>query len=71
MIYTVKDFSIVNEVEVDGFLEFSGFLYDPKDVGNLISGSSAFFFRINAFILYIKSIINWFKQRILALGHLT
>ena len=51
MIYTVKDFSIVNEAEVDGFLEFSGFLYDPKDVGNLISGSSAFFFRISAFIL--------------------
>ena len=51
VIYTVKDFSIVNEAEVDGFLEFSGFLYDPKDVGNLTSGSFAFFFRISAFIL--------------------
>ena len=42
MIYTVKGFSIVNEVEVDVFLELSCFLYDPVDVGNLISGSSAF-----------------------------
>ena len=42
MIYPVKDFSIVNEAEVDVFLEFSCFFYDPMDVGNLISGSSAF-----------------------------
>ena len=42
MIYTVKGFSIVNEVEVDVFLEFLCFLYDPTDVGNLISRSSAF-----------------------------
>ena len=41
-IHTVKVFSIVNEAEVDGFLEFSCFFYDPTDVGNLISGSSAF-----------------------------
>ena len=34
--------SIVNEVEVDVFLELSCFFYDPTDVGNLISGSSAF-----------------------------
>ena len=32
----------VNEAEVSAFLEFSCFFYDPKDVGNLISGSSAF-----------------------------
>ena len=38
----VKDFSIVNEAEVDVFLEFSCFFYDPVDVGNLISGSYAF-----------------------------
>ena len=37
-----QDFSIVNEAEVDVFLEFSCFFYDPADVGNLISGSSAF-----------------------------
>ena len=57
VMHTVKGFSIVNETEVDGFLEFSCFsflefscwnslcwnsLYDPTDVGNLISGSSAF-----------------------------
>ena len=42
VIYTVKDFSIVNEAEVDVFLEFSCFFYDAMDVGNLISGSSAF-----------------------------
>ena len=42
MIHTFKGFSIVNELEVDIFLEFSCFFYDPMDVGNLISGSSAF-----------------------------
>ena len=41
VIYTVKGFSIVNEAEVD-FLEFSCFFYDPTDVDNLISSSSAF-----------------------------
>ena len=40
--HTVKGFSIVNEAELDVFLEFSCFFYDPTDVGNLISGSSAF-----------------------------
>ena len=42
VIYTVKGFSIVNKAEVDVFLEFLCFSYDPMDVGNLISGSSAF-----------------------------
>ena len=42
MIHIVKDLSIVNETEVDVFLEFLCFLYDPGNVGNLISGSSAF-----------------------------
>ena len=42
VIHTVKSFSIANEAEVDIFLEFSCFFYDPMDVGNLISGSSAF-----------------------------
>ena len=40
--HTVKGFSIVSETEVDVFLEFSCFSYDPTDVGYLISGSSAF-----------------------------
>ena len=42
MTHTVKGFSVVNEAEVDVFREFSHFFYDPRDVGNLISGSSAF-----------------------------
>ena len=42
VIHTVKGFHIVNEAKVDFFLEFSCFFYDPADVGNLISGSSAF-----------------------------
>ena len=40
--HTVKGFGIVNKAEVDVFLELSCFLDDPTDVGNLISGSSAF-----------------------------
>ena len=42
VIHTVKGFGIVNKAEVDVFLEFSCFYYDPTDVGNLISGSFAF-----------------------------
>ena len=42
VIHTVKDFSVVNKAEVDGFLELSCFFYDPMDVNSLISGSSAF-----------------------------
>ena len=42
VIYTVKGFGIINKAEVDVFLEFSCFFDDPVDVGNLISGSSAF-----------------------------
>ena len=41
VIHIVKCFTVVNEAEVDVFLEFSYFLYDPKDVGISISGSSA------------------------------
>ena len=42
VIHTVKDFGIINKAEVDVFLEFSYFFYDPMDVGNFVSGSSAF-----------------------------
>ena len=42
VIHIVKGFGIVNKAEVDVFLELSCFFYDPVDVGNLISGSSAF-----------------------------
>ena len=44
VIHTVKGFSVVNEAEVDVFLEFSCFFDDPVDVGNLISGSLPFLF---------------------------
>ena len=40
--HKVKGFNVVNEAEVDVFLEFSCFIYDPVDVDNLFSGSSAF-----------------------------
>ena len=42
VIYTVKGFGIVKKAEIDVFLELSCFFHDPADVGNLISGSSAF-----------------------------
>ena len=49
MIHTVKGFSIVNKAEIDVFLELSCFFDDPVDVGDLISGPSAF----SKFSLYI------------------
>ena len=51
VIYTVKGFGIVNKAEIDVFLGLSCFFHDPVDVGNLISGSSAF----------SKSILNIWK----------
>ena len=42
VIHKVNHFSVVNEAEVDVFLAFPCFLYDPTNVGNLIFGSSAF-----------------------------
>ena len=42
VIHTVKGFGIVNKAEIDVFLELSCFFHDLVDVGNLISGSSAF-----------------------------
>ena len=50
VIHTLKGFSVVNEAEVDIFLELSCFFYDPMDVGNVISVSSAF---------SISSLNNW------------
>ena len=49
LIHTVKGFGVVNKAKVDIFLEFSSFFCDPEDIGNLISGSSAF----SKSILYI------------------
>ena len=42
VIYTVKGFGIINKAEIDFFLELSCFFYDPRDIGNSISVSSAF-----------------------------
>ena len=42
MIHRVKGLSVVNKAEIDVFLEFHCFFYDPEDLGNLTSGSSAF-----------------------------
>ena len=42
MIHTVKGFGIVNKAEIDVLTKLSCFFHDPEDVGNLISGSSAF-----------------------------
>ena len=42
VIHTVKGFGIVSKAEINAFLELSCLFHDPADVGNLISGSSAF-----------------------------
>ena len=42
VVHTVKGFGVVNNAEIDVFLELSCFFHDPADVGILISGSSAF-----------------------------
>ena len=42
MLWNVNGFSVLSEAEADVLLEFSCFIYNPKDVGNLISGSFAF-----------------------------
>ena len=57
VILTVKGFGIVNKAEVDVFLELFCFFDDPVDVGNLISGSSAFSkfsFNVWKFSVYIR-----------------
>ena len=54
--HTVKGFGIVNKAEIDVFLELSCFFDDPVDVGNLISGSSAFYktiFNIWKFMVHV------------------
>ena len=56
VIHTVKGFGIGNKAEIDVFLKLSCFFYDPADVGNLISGSSAFSetsLNIREFTVYI------------------
>ena len=62
MIHTVKGFDIVNKAEVNVFLKLSCFFDDPADVGNLISGSSAFSkssLNIWKFIVHILLSLAW------------
>ena len=58
VIYTVKGFGIVNKAEIDVFLELSFFFNDPVDVGNLISGSSAFS-KTSLYIWEFKFLYCW------------
>ena len=58
MIHTVKGFGVVSKAKVDVFLELSCFFDDPEDVGNLISGSSAFSFFFILFYFYPLPFLN-------------
>ena len=64
MIHTVRGFSVVNEVEVDVFLEFSCFFYVPVNIGNLVFGSSVFSksnLKFSVHILLKPSMRPWFN----------
>ena len=64
VIHTVKGFGIVNKAEINIFLELSCFFYDPADVGNLISGSSAFSkTSLNMYLGGMKSNMTIFKKQ--------
>ena len=69
MIHTVKDFHTVNEAEIDVLLEFTCFLYDPMNVGNLISGSFAFskpnlyIWKVSVYVL-LKPSLKDFKHKL-------
>ena len=73
MIHRVKGFGIVDETEVDVFLEFPSFLCDPANVGNLIFGSSAFYksnLDIWKFLVHVmlKPSIQDFKHDFTSMG---
>ena len=72
MIHTVKSFSIVNETEVDDFLEFPCFLYDLANVGNLICSSSFSkpYLNIWKFLVHImlKPSMQVFKHDLTSMG---
>ena len=72
VINTVKGFSIVSEAKVDVFLEISCFFCDPTDVGNLISGSSAFSksnFNMWKFLIHVslKPNLKYFEQNLVSM----
>ena len=73
MIYTVKGFSVVDELKINVFVKFPCFLYNPVDVGNLISTSSSFskpILDIWKFLIHImlKPSMNNFKHDLTSLG---
>ena len=73
MINRVKDFSVVDEGEADVFLEFPCFLYDPANVGNLMSGSSSFSkpsLKIWNFLVHVmlKPSVQDFKHNLTSIG---
>ena len=59
VIHRVKGFGIVNKAEIDVFLELSCFFDDPADVGNLISGSSAFSKTVNIRKFTVHVLLAW------------
>ena len=62
VIHTVKGFDIVSKAEIDVFLELSCFFDDPKDVGNLISGSAPFSkssLNIRKFTVHVLLKLGW------------
>ena len=59
VIHTVKGFGIVNKAEIYVFLELSCFFYDPADVGNLISGSSARPFKYDLNQIPCEYTVKW------------
>jgi len=67
VIHTVKGLSIVNEAELDVFLEFSCFFYDLMDVGNLISISSAF--SKSSLYIWKFSVHIWLKSSLKDFDH--
>ena len=72
VIHTVIGFSVVNEAEVDIFLEFPCLFYDPMDAGNLISGSSAsskpslYMWKFSVHIL-LKSTLKDFEHNLISM----
>jgi len=70
VIHTVKGFGTVNKTEVDVFLELSCFFIDPADVGNWISGSSAFSSFIWKFMVHVllKSGLKNFEHYFASMG---
>ena len=63
VIHTVKGFGIINKVEIDAFLELSCFFHDPADVGNLISGFSAFSIpSLNIWKFMVHVVLTWLGE---------